>query len=265
MSEQRVGQASRLSTPSEQTGGTPVQLSIIVPAWNEEKYIGRAIDSLQQAAQVYARERGCGTEIIVVDNNSKDRTGDVAREHGARVVFEPVNNIGKARNAGAKVARGKYIAFCDADNQVTENLLLLIHDHLEDPRIAGGGTWIEPERRNFKISFFYFLWGIYVRCSRMGVGMMHCRKADFESFGGFDETIYAAEDVQLAYDLKKVGRPRRQKFKLIKKGWVITSTRKIDQTPLVTMIAKLVGFGFGLQKKIRSKEYCEHWYEKAAR
>ena len=94
---------------------------------------------------------------------------------------------------------------------------------------------------------------------------MHCRRNDFESFGGFDETIYAAEDVQLAYDMYKLGKSRRQKFELIRKGWIITSTRKIDQTPLWVMLYKLIGFGFGLQKRIRSKEYCEHWYEKAAR
>jgi glycosyltransferase involved in cell wall biosynthesis len=240
-------------------------LSVIIPAWNEEKTIVRAIASLRQAAAVYERERGATAELIVVDNNSSDRTGAVARELGVTVVFEPINNIGKARNAGVKAARGKYIAFCDADNQVTENLLVLIHDHLEDPKIAGGGTWIEPANRNLKINFFYFIWGLYVRCSGVGVGMMHCRKADFEAFGGFDETIYAAEDVQLAYDLKKIGQPRGQKFELIRRGWIITSTRKIDQTPLWTMLAKLIGFGFGLQKKIRSKEYCEHWYEKAAR
>lgn len=240
-------------------------LSIIVPAWNEEKCIARTIASLKRSIAAYERDRGATAEIIVVDNNSADRTGDIARENGARVVFEPVNNIGKARNAGAKAAAGKYIAFCDADNQVTENLVTLIHDHLEDPKIAGGGTWIEPERRNLKITFFYFCWGIYVRCSRVGVGMMHCRKADFDSFGGFDETIYAAEDVQLAYDLKKIGKPRGQKFNLIHKGWIITSTRKIDQTPLWTMLAKLIGFAFGLQRKIRSKKYCEHWYDKAAR
>jgi glycosyltransferase involved in cell wall biosynthesis len=244
---------------------TTPTLSIIVPAWNEEKCIARTIASLKHSIAAYERDRGATAEIIVVDNNSADRTGEIARENGARVVFEPINNIGKARNAGAKAAAGKYIAFCDADNQVTENLVTLNHDHLEDPKIAGGGTWIEPERRNLKISFFYFCWGIYVRGSRVGVGMMHCRKADFDSFGGFDETIYAAEDVQLAYDLKKIGKPRGQKFNLIHKGWIITSTRKIDQTPLWTMLGKLIGFAFGLQRKIRSKEYCEHWYDKAAR
>lgn len=235
-------------------------LSVIIPAWNEEKTVGRAIQSLRHAASVYERDRHAVAEIIVVDNNSSDQTGNVARQLGVTVVHEPINNIGKARNAGVKAARGQYIAFCDADNEVTENLLVLIHDHLQDPRVSGGGTWIEPARRNLKINFFYFVWGIYVRCSGVGVGMMHCRKTDFESFGGFDETIYAAEDVQLAYDLKKLG-----KFKLIYDGWIITSTRKIDQTPLFTMLAKLIGFSFGLQKKIRDKKYCEHWYDKAAR
>lgn len=244
---------------------TSPTLSVIIPAWNEEKHIGRTLESLKRAMVVYARDRQAVAELIVVDNNSADRTGEVARDYGVKVVFEPVNNIGKARNAGVKAATGKYIAFCDADNEITDNLLVLIHDHLEDSKIVGGGTWIEPARRDLKINFFYFLWHIYVTCSRVGVGMMHCRREDFWSFGGFDETIYAAEDVQLAYDLRKLGRRRGQKFELIKKGWIITSTRKIDQTPLLEMIGKLIGFGFGLKKKIRSKEYCQHWYDKAAR
>jgi len=244
---------------------TTPTISVVIPAWNEEKSVGRAIDSLRRAIAHYERERGATAEIIVVDNNSSDQTSAVAREHGATVVFEPVNNIGKARNAGVRVASGKFIAFCDADNQVTENLLTLIHDHLSDPKTAGGGTWIQPERHSLKIDFFYFVWGIYVRCSRVGVGMMHCRKEDFEAIGGFDETIFAAEDVQLAYDLRKLGKPRGQQFNLIRKGWIITSTRKIDQLPLHVMIGKIIGFGFGLQKKIRNKKYCEHWYGKAAR
>ncbi len=100
---------------------TEPTLSVIVPAWNEERYVGRAIDSLRHAAKVYGIRRGCSAEIIVVDNNSQDQTGKVAYEHGAKVVVEPINNIGKARNAGVKAARGKYVAFCDADNQVTED------------------------------------------------------------------------------------------------------------------------------------------------
>jgi glycosyltransferase involved in cell wall biosynthesis len=240
-------------------------LSVIVPAWNEEKYLGQTLESLKAAIAIYERERRATAELIVVDNNSNDRTADVARQHGAMVVLEPVNNIGKARNTGARTARGKFLAFCDADNQVTENIFCLIHDHLSDPHIAGGGTWIEPARKNLKIRFFYFIWHAYVTLSQVGVGLMHCRKEDFEKIGGYDETIYAAEDVQLAYDLRKLGKPRGQKFNLIRKAWIITSTRKLDQGHFFELFVKMIGFVFGLQKKIRSKEYCEHWYEKAAR
>lgn len=240
-------------------------ISVIIPAWNEEKYIARTIESLRQAAGRYETERGATTEIIVVDNNSRDRTAEIARRQGAIVVHEPVNNIGKARNTGARAARGNYLAFCDADNRVTENILCRIHDQLDRRDVVGGGTWIEPERRNFKIALFFFCWHLYVKGSRVGVGMMHCRKEDFWSFNGFDESIYAAEDVQLAFDLRRLGQSRGQQFILIRDGWIITSTRKLDQLPLHVMLRKLVGFGFGLQRKIRDKEFCEHWYDKAAR
>jgi glycosyltransferase involved in cell wall biosynthesis len=240
-------------------------LSVIIPAWNEEKYIAQTIDSLQRAARYYERQRGCSAELVVVDNNSQDRTAQIAEREGVTVVFEPVNNIGRARNTGARAARGKYLAFCDADNRVTENLLCLVHDHLERDDIVGGGTWIEPDRSSFKIRFFYAIWHQYVRFSRVGVGMMHCRREDFLSFNGFDETIYAAEDIQFAYDLRRLGEPRKQRFELIRDGWIITSTRKIDQMRFDQMIRRLVGFGFGLQKKIRSKDYCRDWYDNAAR
>ena len=117
-----------------------VTLSVIIPAWNEERLISRTIASLRRAMAVYECERGAIAEILVVDNNSSDRTGAIAQQGGATVVFEPVNNIGKARNTGVKAATGKYLAFCDADNEVTENLLVLIHDHLEDSRIVGGNS-----------------------------------------------------------------------------------------------------------------------------
>ena len=92
-------------------------LSVIVPAWNEEKYIGRAIGSLRRAAQVYERERGCTAEIIAVDNNSQDHTGDVAREHGAQVVLEPRRGYGRACLAGiAALNPGvEVVTFMDAD------------------------------------------------------------------------------------------------------------------------------------------------------
>ncbi|MCX7827224.1 MAG: glycosyltransferase, partial [Verrucomicrobiae bacterium] len=101
------------------------QISVIIPAYNEERYLPTTLASLRQAADCYRRERGAEIEIIVADNNSSDRTADVARQCGAdAVVREPINQISRARNAGARAARGEWLAFCDADNRVTENLFV---------------------------------------------------------------------------------------------------------------------------------------------
>ena len=73
-----------------------VKISIVVPAFNEEKLIERSLRSIQSAATIFSQV-GWEHEIIVCDNNSSDRTGELAKAEGARVVFEPVNQISRAR------------------------------------------------------------------------------------------------------------------------------------------------------------------------
>ena len=83
-----------------------VRFSIIVPAFNEERLLAASLTAIRTAAAVFT-ERGSEWELIVCDNNSTDRTGEIARAAGATVVFEPVNQIARARNAGAAGARGR--------------------------------------------------------------------------------------------------------------------------------------------------------------
>ncbi len=87
-----------------------MKLSVIIPAFNEEKYIERCVGSIVRALEVHAA-RLADMEIIVTDNNSTDATAEVARRAGAEVVFEPVNHISRARNAGARVATGEWLLF----------------------------------------------------------------------------------------------------------------------------------------------------------
>ena len=82
-----------------------MKLSIIIPAFNEERLLGQSLASIALARQAFARH-GWESELIVCDNNSKDRTGEIAAQAGARVVFEPVNQIARARNSGAAAATG---------------------------------------------------------------------------------------------------------------------------------------------------------------
>src|SRR5688572_21460895 len=90
-------------------------ISFIIPAYNEELLLGRTLRALDDAA------RGLGEpfEIIVVDDASTDRTADVAREHGARVVSVNRRQIAATRNAGAREASGELLFFIDADTVVT--------------------------------------------------------------------------------------------------------------------------------------------------
>ena len=82
-----------------------MKLSVIIPAFNEEKLIGKTLRAIREAAEVFA-EMCWEFELIVCDNNSTDRTAELAQAAGARVVFEPINQIARARNKGAEAATG---------------------------------------------------------------------------------------------------------------------------------------------------------------
>ena len=99
-----------------------MHLSIIIPAFNEERLIARCLQSISTSVAANYKP-GFISEIIVVDNNSTDDTPWLARQAGAQVVFEPINQIGRARNAGAAVAAGDWLLFVDADSILNPGLL----------------------------------------------------------------------------------------------------------------------------------------------
>ena len=80
-----------------------LKISIIIPAFNEERLLGETLDHVKTARAAFIA-LGWESELIVCDNNSTDRTADIARAAGAAVVFEPVNQIARARNRGAEAA-----------------------------------------------------------------------------------------------------------------------------------------------------------------
>src|SRR5690348_10368111 len=98
-----------------------MKISIIVPAFNEEKLLPRSLAAIRKAASAFERN-GIETELVVCDNNSTDRTAAVARENGAIVAFEPINQISRARNGGARIATGDWLVFVDADSFPSEKL-----------------------------------------------------------------------------------------------------------------------------------------------
>src|SRR5277367_1047747 len=98
-----------------------MKISFVVPAYNEEKLIGATLDSIRRTMVAFL-EKGWECEIVVCDNNSTDRTAELARAAGAVVAFEPINQIGRARNRGAEAATGDWLIFVDADSRPSREL-----------------------------------------------------------------------------------------------------------------------------------------------
>ena len=119
-----------------------MHLSIIIPAFNEERLIEGCLQSISTSLAANYKP-GFTSEIIVVDNNSTDNTANLARQAGARVVFEPVNQIGRARNSGAAVATGDWLLFVDADSYLNTGLLADILQLIEDGKSVGCGSTIQ--------------------------------------------------------------------------------------------------------------------------
>ena len=121
-----------------------MHLSIVIPAFNEERLIERCLQSI--SASLAANVKPCFTaEIIVVDNNSTDNTAHLARQAGAQVVFEPINQIGRARNAGAAQATGDWLLFLDADSILNPGLLADILRLIEDGKSVGCGSTLHMQ------------------------------------------------------------------------------------------------------------------------
>ena len=105
-----------------------MNLSVIIPAFNEADYLPSTLDSIQRASERLRDRADVEVEVIVVDNNSTDETAAVAEAMGATVVRETVQGIGRARNRGASAAEGDVLVFVDADVTVPITLLEVVHE-----------------------------------------------------------------------------------------------------------------------------------------
>ncbi len=119
--------------------------SFVVPAFNEESHLDFTLKALQKCMEGAKGYRG---EIVVVDNNSDDRTAEIAKARGVRVVFEPHNQISKARNRGASQSKGENLFFVDADTIVSPSLFLEALSLMKRGVCGGGGALLSVDRKD---------------------------------------------------------------------------------------------------------------------
>ena len=140
-------------------------ISVIVPAWNEEKYIGRCLESLKK--QTYLNY-----EIVVIDNNCIDKTVEIAKKFGARVVAEKKQGMIPARQRGFKEARGEIVVKTDADCVPKANWLETIYRTFQkNPKavaVFGPVRFIDEGIITQSISYLFILWMIFSTRILMG-------------------------------------------------------------------------------------------------
>ena len=194
-----------------------MKLSFVIPAYNEEACLGDCLASILE-------EAGTGTydvEIVVVNNASTDRTGQIARSHpGVRVVDEPRKGIVRARQAGYEAATGDLIANVDADNRLPRGWLAKVfREFAADEHLVGlSGPlvyWDLPRLVRLEVRLFYGIGYLTYLVNHFVLrtgGMLQggnfvLRRSALAAIGGFDTTIdFYGEDTDVARRLQHAGR-----------------------------------------------------------
>jgi glycosyltransferase involved in cell wall biosynthesis len=232
------------------------EISVIIPAWNEERELPETLAQIRAALEELDRPIGRSHEIIVVDDSSTDRTADIAWSFGARLERVEKRQIAAVRNAGARVAQGRYLIFIDADTRVPYATLVAALSEL-DRGAVGGGASVEMEGQLpllLRPAMFAFMlvWGWLGHAAGCFVW---CRAEDFRAIGGFDERFFASEEVWLSKALKERGR-----FVIVAPS-VRSSGRKMRQRAPIGLLWYSLKLLLRGPKAWQRREGLDLWYD----
>lgn len=238
-----------------------MKISIIVPAFNEERLIGDSLREINAALRSFTR-RGWETEVIVCNNNSTDRTAELAQAAGAKVVFEPVNQISRARNTGAGAATGDWLVFVDADSHPTAELFADVAEQIESGTCLAGGSTMNMDTTLRLPRAVAWFWNQISRVTRWLAGsFIFCEAATFRSSGGFSHELFAAEEIEFSRRLKKLARSRGKRIVVLHRHPLHTSARKVHlytvREHLFFMARTILLRG----RSLNEREACHIWYD----
>ncbi|HXR46242.1 MAG TPA: glycosyltransferase [Candidatus Limnocylindrales bacterium] len=237
-----------------------VKISIVVPAFNEERLLGQSLARMISSAGVFVRQ-GWGVEFIVCDNNSTDRTAEIARNAGVLVVFEPVNQIARARNRGAAAATGDWLIFVDADSQPSAGLFEEVAEQIQSGRCLAGGTTVRMDEKYWVAEFFTRLWNCSSRMGRWLAGsFIFVEAATFRELGGFNNELFAAEELDLSRRLKQRSRKTGRGIVILHRHPLMTSARKLRLYTLWDHL-KLLTHVLLNRRALTRRDSCALWYD----
>ena len=215
------------------------KISVVISAYNEEKSLPKCLDAITNQTFLKA-----DYEIVVVDNNSKDKTVEIAKSYGARVIKEEKQGNTYAVSAGFNNAEGQIIASTDSDTIVSHNWLEVIYKAFEDKQVVGatGNAYIHSKNTVFDL-FSEKFYEYFIKFNFL-IGKVHfsgfnfaVRKSAFDQIGGIDEKFIMSPDVDLGLRMNKIG-----KVVFLNDMNVTTSFRRWKDNPLDAFITYTKGY-----------------------
>ena len=237
-----------------------VKISIVVPAFNEERLLGDSLAQIKVAAKAF-EPLGWETELIVCDNNSTDRTAHIARDAGATVVFEPVNQIARARNCGAAATTGSWLIFVDADSQPSPGLFSDVAAQITTGKCLAGGSTVKMDAEKISGKVVVWTWNFISRTFKMLAGsFIFCEAEAFRKIGGFNEKMFAAEELDLTTRLKKLARETSRQVIVLSRHPLLTSARKLHLYSKREHLRLMFRAAMN-PRVLTQREACHLWYD----
>jgi len=171
-------------------------ITVVIPAYNEEKYIERTLQSLK--AQKYKNYI-----IIVVDNNSKDTTVEIAKKYADHVLSEKRQGAGYARYHGIESSKSTIIASADADSIYPPDWLSRINEALQGNVVGCYGRINSGHRIYDQLYHYFVIFNVLIgfpQCAANNLAFIR------KHYDGFNVKCHSGEDIMLAFHLKRFGR-----------------------------------------------------------
>jgi glycosyltransferase involved in cell wall biosynthesis len=238
-----------------------VKISIIIPAYNEEKLLAGTLNEIASASAMFSQQ-SWEHELIVCDNNSTDRTAEIARKAGAIVVFEPVNQIGRARNRGAAEATGDWLLFIDADSHPSPALFGEMLTAIARRDCLAGGCTLTMPTADRGARWVVGIWNLYSRLSRSLAGsFIFCEANVFRELGGFSLALFASEEIEFSKRLRKRVRAAGKNVVILHRFPLLTSARKLHLYSRRDYLRFFLRTARARGRTLNSAEECHIWYD----
>jgi glycosyltransferase involved in cell wall biosynthesis len=238
-----------------------LQISIVIPAFNEARLLGQTLTAINRARAAFTTA-GFTSELIVCDNNSTDDTTAIARAHGATVVFEPINQIGRARNRGASVATGEWLLFIDADSQPSEELFADVAEAIRSGKCLAGGVTVRLAGNHLLAQWLTSGWNWLSRFRRLLAGsFIFVETAAFRKIGGFNHELFTGEELDLSLRLRPLAKETKRQIIILHQHPLLTSDRKVHLYSGRELLSFMFRAALRPKRVMRDKAACYAWYD----